>query len=317
MLLDCVTLGLKLFSVQQALFDGEVGSLARNDFIAAAKAAGKAARYSDVLRCLVESNKLLETPADVGVGASERKLLAEALKMLVKPLRNSFSVLSEELARKQDYGLIDGKESGRTLLLREYCDSKCTELSALCLDIVEILSSIFIPLASNAEERIHLNKLAGDYSRYISETFTLNPTKKHTEERTEAIESAIRFYEVALEEARSDLLPTSTLRLNLCLTFAIFCKNVLGDSKRASEIARTGHDDAVAEMGEATETNNLPEKRRVRFKKKAHDDVQPGVEDYPEDEKSEMSARTPQDSDIGESRKILKALSDVLGMWES
>merc|ERR1711988_1679164 len=115
------------------------------------------------------------------------------------------------------------------------------ELNEICGNILKLLDTKLIPVASTGESKVFYYKMQGDYYRYIAE-FTKD------EEKSKAADDAKKSYESATDEAAKNLPVTHPIRLGLALNFSVFQYEVLNNPEEACKTARTAFEDAIAEL---------------------------------------------------------------------
>jgi 14-3-3 protein epsilon len=202
-----------------------------------AKLAEQAERYEEMkehMKAVVVSQKRLDT--------EQRNLLSVAYKNVVGARRASWRVL------KSIAGKDHAKESLK--LVNEYSKRVESELSDICLDVLNLLTTILIKNAKiSHEERVFYFKMQGDYHRYMSE-YLLD--KDDDTKGRETINEARMSYKAAMDAANA-LSPTNPIRLGLALNFSVFYYEILNQPKEACALAKKAFDDAVGELEDLVE----------------------------------------------------------------
>jgi 14-3-3 protein epsilon len=212
-------------------------NLAPEDLLFLAKVADHAKRFED---CVAYMEALIKQDSRE-LALDERNLLSSAFKSIMSDKRASWRVLGAlkhkyEQAQDTDNAALAGKSKGVVE----------KEIGEVAHRVAGLLDSYLIPNASSCESKVFYLKLKGDYFRYIAE-FARSGDRHQVAEK--ASDAYIRAYDLA----QNELLPTHPIRLSLALNYSVFNYDILGDRSRASDIARSAFDEAVAGLDNVTE----------------------------------------------------------------
>jgi 14-3-3 protein epsilon len=200
---------------------------AHDDLIFMAKLTEQAERYDDMVTCI---KKAIKSNAELTV--EERNLLSVAYKNVIGTRRASWRILSSIEQKEEQKG-----NDQHVKIIRDYRKSVEKELGEICGDILNILENQLIPAAANAESKVFLYKMKGDYHRYYAETGGDEQKQK-----------ALKAYTEASELAQSSLPSTHPIRLGLALNFSVFYYEILKAVEKGITLAKTAFDDAVTEL---------------------------------------------------------------------
>merc|ERR1712224_472046 len=136
----------------------------------------------------------------------------------------------------------ESKNSKHLTLLREYKKKIEEELNKYNKDILKLLDEHLIPNNKDDNEAfVFYQKMKGDYYRYISEYAT-------GEEHGKVSDGALKSYTEAKDTAEKHLKTTHPIRLGLALNFSVFHYEVMNDSQKACQLAKTSFDEAIADI---------------------------------------------------------------------
>ena len=102
-----------------------------------------------------------------------------------------------------------------------------------------LIDSALIPTCSNTTCLIYLNKLKGDYYRYLSEFAQSSEIKEGHAGRAKAA------YEAAMLAVNDELLPSDPIYLGLMLNYAVFQYEILGQKEDAIDKLDSSFNDAL------------------------------------------------------------------------
>ncbi|XP_026658289.1 14-3-3 protein 7-like isoform X2 [Phoenix dactylifera] len=203
----------------------------RDKHVYTAQLAEKVGRYHE----MVESMKKIAS-MDVELTEEERNLLSVAYKNKIGSRRASwriFFLLEVKEGKK-------GKEQSLKRI-REYKKRVEYELTQICNDILSIIDIHLLPSSTAGVSIAFLNKMKGDYYRYLAEF-------KTGIEKKEAAEQSFMAYEAATSAARTDLPPSNPIRLGLALNFCVFYYEIMNCPERACILAQQAFDEAITEI---------------------------------------------------------------------
>eukprot|EP00768_Dysnectes_brevis_P005948 gnl/Dysnectes_brevis/44_a53_12722.p1 GENE.gnl/Dysnectes_brevis/44_a53_12722~~gnl/Dysnectes_brevis/44_a53_12722.p1 ORF type:complete len:253 (-),score=63.28 gnl/Dysnectes_brevis/44_a53_12722:109-867(-) len=213
-------------------------SFTRDDYVFLAKLNENAERYEEMVETMKEIAKL-----DPELNVEERNLLSVAYKNVIGPRRAAWRIVSS----------IESKEKGRPKInqrriqyIRQYRQKIEQELQDICNDILNLLSSTFLPASTSGEAKVFYFKMQGDYNRYLAEFTTGDQKHDHAE-------AALVAYKAASEIASVQLPPTHPIRLGLALNFSVFYYEILEAPDRACQLAKKAFDTAISELDHLTE----------------------------------------------------------------
>jgi len=198
------------------------------------KLAEQGERYDEMVACV---KKMVKQNAELNV--EERNLLSVAYKNTIGSKRASWRIVSS----------IEQKELGKgnvqnCKIISEYKRRIEGELGGICEDILNLLQSSLIPSAQAAEGKVFFLKMKGDYHRYYAEV-------SHGDQQKQA---ALDSYTKATELAVA-LPATHPIRLGLALNFSVFYYEILKDTEKGCQLAKTAFDEAVSELEQLDDEN--------------------------------------------------------------
>lgn len=146
---------------------------------------------------------------------NERNLISAAYKGIVSPLRDTLRLLQD-----------DCHHYDTSAAAREVSEL----LAARCDEVVGLVRATLLPSATEPEVKVFYMKMAADYLRYKWEGAP--PAG-----RDEVCAQCRQAYQDAAKLADTSLPAYHPLRLGLCLNFAVFIYEVLGDARAAYQLA--------------------------------------------------------------------------------
>jgi len=207
----------------------------RKNLIAMAKLAENSERYEDmckIMRALVEYSGKPTTPiADKGdLSVEERNLLSVAYKNVVGARRASWRTLNVD----------EHKDDPIVKLYRKQVE---TELERVCKDVLDLLQNVLLKnYTEENESRVFYLKMTADYYRYLAEFNVANNGTADYDKK------AAEFYQKAMDIANVKLQPTNAIRLGLALNYSVCLYEILKESKKACELAKTAFDEAISKI---------------------------------------------------------------------
>lgn len=163
----------------------------------------------------------------------ERTYLSNIYKIAVSNRRNYVRDIEQNWKIEQEHQRLE-----RAAKIREFLDTLYSELTEVCMDLISLIDSKLLPMATTPESRVFYMKLKGDYYRYILEN-------ENCAGRQSILEGAQKSYEDALEISRSDLQPTAPLVLGLILNYSVFQYEILHLENEAIELAQRTFSETV------------------------------------------------------------------------
>jgi len=213
--------------------------LDRKNIVFHVRLAETAERYDDmckIMRTLVEWTAARKPPVDLTVDA--RNLLSVAYKNVVGARRASWRTLNADEHKDEE-------------LVKIYKKQIESELDVICKDVLELLQKILLVVNTEENEsRVFYLKLTADYYRYLAE-FAVN-----NQNATEGYDKkAAEFYQQAMDIAAKKLSATHPIRLGLALNYSVCLYEILKDTKKACELAKTAFDNAISKLDKIDEAS--------------------------------------------------------------
>jgi 14-3-3 protein epsilon len=145
------------------------------------------------------------------------------------------------------YEMKEKKKDSSTFLpyIQEYRKRIEEELTKMCRNVLDTITSHLLKKAEDDEARVFYLKMKGDYNRYIAEYAT-------GELRESVSQGALDSYKAAADAARN-LSPVHPIALGLFLNFSVFYYEVINDHETACKIAKDTLDLASKELPEMDE----------------------------------------------------------------
>ena len=140
----------------------------------------------------------------------ERNILSVAFKNVVGTRRAAWRVISLIERKENKKGQATNAEKAR-----RYKEKIEAELTGMCQNILDLLNDHLIPKTKQSEGSVFLQKMKGDYYRYIAE-YASGETKNL------AAKQALDSYEDADNKAKDCLPATHPIRLGLALNYSVF-----------------------------------------------------------------------------------------------
>jgi 14-3-3 protein epsilon len=203
-----------------------------------AKLAEQAERYDEMATKMDEVGK-----SGSELSTEERNLLSVAYKNAVGSRRAAWRIISSVEQKENSKGNKDNAEWAK-----EYRQQVEKELDSICGQILLLLKDTLIPgvKGANSESTVFYQKMKADYHRYIAE-YSEGKAKE------QAASDADAAYNAAHEEAEKGLAVTHPIRLGLALNYSVFQYEVLGEPKKACDMARLAFENAIAELDNVAE----------------------------------------------------------------
>jgi len=205
--------------------------MSREELVYQSKLAEHAERYKDMINHL----KTLIDDANGELNEEERTLLSVAYKQAVGECRTAWRTISYYQEKQK------AKNPQFSELIDDYKAKIRKDLDSLCGEIIDLIDHKLLDKASNAEEKVFYLKMKGDYYRYRSEAGEEEP-----------VQNGLEAYNQAIEEAKT--LPVNhPVKLGLALNFSVFHYEVMSDTSKACELARSTFDEAIPTIEELDE----------------------------------------------------------------
>jgi len=209
-----------------------------------AKISESAERYNDMSIIMCELVKQA-TQNSKGLADEQRNLLAVSFRNIVGASRNAWR-------ETRSLYLIDSKEDAT--LLEEYIIVIENELKEKCNSILEMLTESLILKESDpnysskesSEPQVFYLRMKGDYYRYLAEIEKSNK---------EILDKSNYCYSEAKNICEANLPATHPIRLGLAVNYSIFYYELMNDSYKACNLAKSAFDSAISESNELTEEN--------------------------------------------------------------
>jgi len=200
------------------------------------RVAETAERYEDMCKFV---RKLVEMKSESGkdLDVDERNLLSVAYKNVVGSKRASWRTLS------------GGFDDADTDLLNKYKSLVENELEAICMEVLDLLTSHLCKnVEGNGDEtEVFYLKMCGDYYRYLSE-FRADGKVDYEGEQKSFPEMAEVYYKKAMDVAEANLNETHPTRLGLALNFSVCYYEILKKPNKACELAKKSFDAAIEKL---------------------------------------------------------------------
>jgi len=205
----------------------------RGALVFLARTAETAERYEDM--CKIMRELVVTTSGSDELSVEERNLLSVAYKNVIGSRRAAWRTLNA--------GVDEGKFDDLVTQYRRQIES---ELSDVCLDVLDLLENILVKNSHKENEaRVFYLKMTGDYYRYLAEFVT----DKGYEGK------AAEFYKLAQEISLKVLDPTHPIRLGLALNYSVCFYEILKDKKAACELAKSAFDQAISGLDKLPEAS--------------------------------------------------------------
>jgi 14-3-3 protein epsilon len=210
---------------------------ARDEYVFMAKLAEQAERYEDMVEYM---RRVAQMGSELSV--DERNLLSVAYKHSVGARRQAWRAVAQ----------LQSKEGTTSPFVMELVDGYRvkveTELTTMCLEIIELLSKDLIKPATGAgnEPQVFYLKMKGDYYRYLAEFASGDDQSKYAQEAHDA-------YGAASKIAKENLQPSHPIRLGLALNFSVFFYEVFRNPDAACNLAKEAFDSAMAMTSDSSE----------------------------------------------------------------
>lgn len=193
----------------------------REENVFMARLAETAERHGDMV-------EYMKRVAQMGseLSLDERNLLSIAYKNSVSARRQAWRA-----------SMVESDNPAFTALAKNYQALIEGELNGLCSDILDLLSRVLIPDASDGMSKVFYLKMKGDYYRYLAELHA-------SEKRIEQCKNAFEAYQAASDISNAELDPVNPVSLGLVLNFSVFYNEFYGDPAKACQLATSAFEQA-------------------------------------------------------------------------
>jgi 14-3-3 protein epsilon len=181
----------------------------------------QAGRHQDITELMKRAISL-----DPNLTPDERNLLSVTYKSLISGRRTairSLSALLEQPITKSNQSRIDQVSTLRTTII--------AELDEYSLDLINLIDTTLLSIATEPEARLFYEKLKADYWRYMTE-------HKEGDEKAKFADETKQAYERALTIAKDEIPPYKPASLGLMLNYSVFLYEILRRQDEAIELAR-------------------------------------------------------------------------------
>jgi len=204
--------------------------MAEDKCIVLARVAERAERFdemADFMKERVQTSKPLNL--------EERDMFSAAFKNALSERRHAVRIARGVADEEEAHGRIPNKD-----LALGYKSKVETELHNICQKALELLESVLVPSAADAEGRTFYLKMQGDYYRYDAE-FAQGPAHDQSKEK------ANQAYNAGMEVAKA--IPAAhPYHLGLALNYSVFQHEVLKETDNAKNTAKQAIANAQAQL---------------------------------------------------------------------
>ncbi|KAL9713080.1 14-3-3 protein [Leucoagaricus gongylophorus] len=208
------------------------------DCVYQAKLAEQAERNDDMVENV---KRVVKMSKGQELSTENRNLLSVAYKNVIGARRASWRIVSSIQQKEESKG-----NETQVELVRRYRDKIEKELTEICGEVTDLLTTYLISSAVTGESQVFYHKMMGDYRRYQAE-FSDGDLRK------ESADKSLEAYKAASDIAVTELPPTHPIRLGLALNFSVFYYEILNSPDRACHLAKQAFDDAIAELDTLSE----------------------------------------------------------------
>ena len=198
-----------------------------------ARVAEQAERFDDMVSYL---QQVVNAKSD-DFTTEERNLLSVGFKNQIGSKRTAIRTISaiEQNPKYQKFG--DALSQNKKRIEKELYDQ--------CIDIVNIVKSSCMKVASTDETKAFFYKMIGDYYRYVAECAT--------GDQLETVKNgALENYQLA-QTTSASLNACNPIRLGLALNFSVFHYEVMNNHKQACELGESALSDALEKIDDVDE----------------------------------------------------------------
>ncbi|KAL8551868.1 hypothetical protein ACS0TY_000784 [Phlomoides rotata] len=173
----------------------------------------------------------------------ERNMLSVACKKCIEPDRASWKMLS---IIRQEEGV--GWDDRNVTVFNWYKELVKKDISPICKLVLSMIDKHLIPKLSNWDHCafVFCYKMLGDYHSYLAEIESGADKEMHTNEAKTAYKSAMR--KAVMKLGRAD-----PLRLDLALSYSVFCDEILGLRESARIAAKKAFKEASSGLSVLSE----------------------------------------------------------------
>jgi hypothetical protein len=237
-----------MFNLHALVDEKTTGEVRRKTLVSMARTAEAAERYDDM--CQLMKELVLSVGKEENKAAlnqDERNLLSVAYKNVIGARRASWRTLNADAGNEENRASVD--------LLLEYKKQIESELSAICKDVLDLLTNKGLISSKTdlggeeAEAKVFYLKMAADYYRYLAECVPEDTAGGQNKNQ------ATDFYKRAFELAKEKLQATHPIRLGLALNYSVCLYEIMKDKTTACDLAKCAFDDAIAKLDKLEEAD--------------------------------------------------------------
>ena len=196
-----------------------------------ARVAEQAERFDDMVAYLGQMIEMKKGD----LTNDDRNLLSVGFKNLISSSRAALRQITA-IAENQN-----AKYACFEPVLQEYKKSVEDDLYKKCILIIDMVKNHGIGGAGDAKGQAFYAKMIADYYRYIAENAS-------GDRHREVSDSALQYYTKAHETSKESLEAYDPIRLGLALNFSVFYFEVMNNSSKACELAKTALDDVAGKL---------------------------------------------------------------------
>ena len=215
-----------------------------NSLFQMAEIALKAHCYKDAANYLKESLKF-----KTNLTKKELDVFSLCYKKTIDSMRNAIFDLDDIIEEKKTDISINPKVfQDFQKAISEHRYVLVEEATTVANEAIELIDSVLIPTTNDGKCTVFLNKLKGDYYRYLCENAPSTEIREVNAGRAKA------SYEAALMSVSDVMVASDPLYLNLILNYAVFQYEILGLKDDAIDKLDSSFNEAIRFLEELNET---------------------------------------------------------------